>query len=383
MQAAVAASQVKNVSGPLSQAASDQARAAQSTSATTEQLASMTQKNAEHSSQSAALMLRVEESVQAANLTLRSLQTSMDEIGVSSNKISGIIKVIDGIAFQTNLLALNAAVEAARAGEAGLGFAVVAQEVRDLAQRSAQAARDTTSLIEESVARSVEGKSRLEEVIRSIQGVTLRSAEVKALVDGVSTASRTGQGNRTDSRRRSTNGAACRTTVPSRGRTGRGRQPDGRRHHEHAKRGSAAIQPGRWNQYGGCAKRVRWIPVAAAHRVIKVAPQGLAPYMAWGAVPVRVAGLPLAGDRIRVGAPSQGVLAIRTAKQALPPGFSAAREGGGTAAATPAPYRRGCSTEWHAVCLQGRRSSLALWPSGALTGFALGSSLKVRRRCPS
>jgi len=188
-EAALAASQVKNVSLPLAQSAGQQARAAQATSSTTEQLASMTQKNAENSSQSAALMLRVEEAIEASNSTLRSLQASMDEIGASSGKISGIIKVIDNIAFQTNLLALNAAVEAARAGDSGLGFAVVAQEVRGLAQRSAQAAQDTTSLIEESVSRSVEGRARLEEVIRSIQGVTLRSAEVKALVDGVSTAS--------------------------------------------------------------------------------------------------------------------------------------------------------------------------------------------------
>jgi len=188
-EAAVAASQVKNVSAPLAQSASEQARTAQTTSATAEQLASMTQKNAENSRQSAALMLRVEEAIQAANVTLHSLQSSMDEISGSSEKISGIIKVIDGIAFQTNLLALNAAVEAARAGEAGLGFAVVAQEVRKLAQNSADAAKDTSVLIEESVARAVEGRTRLEEVIRSIQGVTQRSAEVKALVDGVNTAS--------------------------------------------------------------------------------------------------------------------------------------------------------------------------------------------------
>jgi methyl-accepting chemotaxis protein len=188
-EAAVAASQVKHISAPLAQSTALQASAVATTSATAAELASMTQQNADNSSHSAELMRGVEQAVQSANLTLRSLQTSMDEIGASSDKISGIIKVIDGIAFQTNILALNAAVEAARAGDSGLGFAVVAQEVRSLAVRSAQAAHDTGALIEESVVRSSEARARLEEVIRSIQGVTVRSGEVKALVDGVSTAS--------------------------------------------------------------------------------------------------------------------------------------------------------------------------------------------------
>jgi methyl-accepting chemotaxis protein/methyl-accepting chemotaxis protein-1 (serine sensor receptor) len=84
---------------------------------------------------------------------------------------------------------LNAAVEAARAGESGLGFAVVADEVRNLAQRSAEAARDTGSLIDESAAKSLEGRARLDEVIKSIEEITGRSTEVKTLVDGVSTGS--------------------------------------------------------------------------------------------------------------------------------------------------------------------------------------------------
>src|SRR5439155_19298939 len=97
---------------------------------------------------------------------------SMSAIRESSHKVAHIIKTIDEIAFQTNILALNAAVEAARAGEAGMGFAVVADEVRNLAQRSAQAARDTTALIEESIARSQEGATRLEQVAEAIRSIT-------------------------------------------------------------------------------------------------------------------------------------------------------------------------------------------------------------------
>jgi methyl-accepting chemotaxis protein/methyl-accepting chemotaxis protein-1 (serine sensor receptor) len=108
---------------------------------------------------------------------------AMSDINASSDKISKIIKVIDEIAFQTNILALNAAVEAARAGEAGMGFAVVANEVRNLAQRSAQAARDTAPLIEESIAKSKEGKLKVDQVAAAIRSITEDAGGVKTLVD--------------------------------------------------------------------------------------------------------------------------------------------------------------------------------------------------------
>jgi methyl-accepting chemotaxis protein/methyl-accepting chemotaxis protein-1 (serine sensor receptor) len=114
---------------------------------------------------------------------------AMDDIKTSSDKVSKIIKVINEIAFQTNILALNAAVEAARAGEAGMGFAVVADEVRSLAQRCAQAAKDTADLIEESIAKSYDGKNKVDQVAVAIRAITEESAKVKTLVDEVSVGS--------------------------------------------------------------------------------------------------------------------------------------------------------------------------------------------------
>src|SRR5262249_19804810 len=106
-------------------------------------------RNTENTRTVAGLTVEAEHLVANANGNLQEMVESMKEINGSSEKISKIIRVIDEIAFQTNILALNAAVEAARAGEAGMGFSVVADEVRNLAQRSAPAARDTASLIEE------------------------------------------------------------------------------------------------------------------------------------------------------------------------------------------------------------------------------------------
>jgi methyl-accepting chemotaxis protein/methyl-accepting chemotaxis protein-1 (serine sensor receptor) len=129
------------------------------------------------------------------NQLLEQTVVAMSEIHSQSGKISKIIKAIDEIAFQTNILALNAAVEAARAGEAGMGFAVVADEVRNLAQRSAQAARDTAALIEESIAKSHDGKSKVDRVATAIRAIIGEAAKVKSLVDEMNAgSSRQGQG---------------------------------------------------------------------------------------------------------------------------------------------------------------------------------------------
>jgi methyl-accepting chemotaxis protein/methyl-accepting chemotaxis protein-1 (serine sensor receptor) len=184
-QVASASAQVASSSQALAQGSSEQAASLEETSASSEEITSMTQKNAENSSTAATLMTDVDHRVTEGNRTLEEMVQSMQEITGSSDKISKIIKVIDEIAFQTNILALNAAVEAARAGEAGMGFAVVADEVRNLAQRSAQAAKDTSALIEESIAKSNEGGTRLQRVANVIRAITESTVKVKTLVDEV------------------------------------------------------------------------------------------------------------------------------------------------------------------------------------------------------
>jgi methyl-accepting chemotaxis protein/methyl-accepting chemotaxis protein-1 (serine sensor receptor) len=184
------AEQVARSALTLSQGVAQEAASIEETSASMEEISSMTRRNAEHSHDVANLMAEAEADVESANGKLAEMVTSMSNIKESSRKVSNIIKTIDEIAFQTNILALNAAVEAARAGVAGLGFAVVADEVRSLAQRSAQAAKDTADLIEESIARSDRGAVRLESVGTSIQAITDRVTRAKRLIDDVSEASK-------------------------------------------------------------------------------------------------------------------------------------------------------------------------------------------------
>jgi len=155
------------------------------TSSASEQISSMTQRNAENAIKASGLMHDTTSLVDEANQSLNQMQHSMNAMNESSAKVANIIKIIDQIAFQTNILALNAAVEAARAGDAGKGFAVVADEVRILAHRSAEAARDTTNLIEESLSKSEEGKAKLALVAASIRAITQSSTHVKVLVDEV------------------------------------------------------------------------------------------------------------------------------------------------------------------------------------------------------
>ena len=117
------------------------------------------------------------------------MNAAIGQIKEASDEVAKIVKTIDEIAFQTNILALNAAVEAARAGEAGMGFAVVADEVRNLAQRSAQAAKDTATLIEESIARSQEGSRKVDQVATAIATIMGSVAQVTRIVQEVRDAS--------------------------------------------------------------------------------------------------------------------------------------------------------------------------------------------------
>ncbi|HTR37927.1 MAG TPA: methyl-accepting chemotaxis protein [Bryobacteraceae bacterium] len=188
-QIAAATVQVSTGSQSLAQFASEQAASLEETSAASDEVTSMTRKSSENLAAAARLMADVDARVGDGNRALDQMISSMRALASSSDKISKIITVIDGIAFQTNILALNAAVEAARAGEAGMGFAVVADEVRSLAQRSSQAAKDTAELIADSLAKSNEGGAKLEQLATVVRSITDSSSQVKTLVDEVSVAS--------------------------------------------------------------------------------------------------------------------------------------------------------------------------------------------------
>jgi methyl-accepting chemotaxis protein/methyl-accepting chemotaxis protein-1 (serine sensor receptor) len=184
-QVSSAAAQVSASSQSLAQGSSEQASALEQTSAAAEEIYSLSRKNSDNSRVAADVVTQSQEKFGQVNHTLADALGAMAEISAQSDRISKIIKTIDEIAFQTNILALNAAVEAARAGEAGMGFAVVADEVRNLAQRCAQAAKDTADLIEESVSKSQDGKLKVDLVATLIRDVIAEAAKVKTLVDEV------------------------------------------------------------------------------------------------------------------------------------------------------------------------------------------------------
>jgi hypothetical protein len=184
-----AIAQVSAASHTLAHGASEQAASLEETSASGEEVASITRKNADSAQLAARQVDLVDRKVRDANEALAEMAAAMQQINSSSGKIGNIIRVIDAIAFQTNILALNAAVEAARAGGAGAGFAVVAGEVRNLAQRSANAAKESAALIEESIASSSDGSAKLKHMEGVIREITESAAKVKIAIDEVNLAS--------------------------------------------------------------------------------------------------------------------------------------------------------------------------------------------------
>ncbi|KQZ98215.1 methyl-accepting chemotaxis protein [Achromobacter sp. Root565] len=174
----------------LSSRTEEQAASLEETAASMEQLASTVKQNADNARQANQLAASASDVAERGGSAVSEVVSTMEGISASSRKISEIVSVIDGIAFQTNILALNAAVEAARAGEQGKGFAVVAGEVRSLAQRSAQAAKEIKSLIEDSVSKVGAGSQQVEragatmqEIVASVKRVTDIMGEISAASD--------------------------------------------------------------------------------------------------------------------------------------------------------------------------------------------------------
>ncbi len=188
-QVSAAAAQVSSSSQQLAEGTSAQASSLEETSSSIEEMSSMTKQNADHANQARAMMAEANGIVDKVNRHMEDMAGAVTKITRSSEETGKIIKTIDEIAFQTNLLALNAAVEAARAGEAGAGFAVVADEVRNLAMRAAEAAKNTSSLIENTIRDIHQGNQLTNATQEAFRENASISRKIGQLVDEIATAS--------------------------------------------------------------------------------------------------------------------------------------------------------------------------------------------------
>ena len=188
-QIATGSGQVSAASQSLSQGATEQAASLEEITSSMAEVGSQTKLNAENATQANQLAGQARSAAEGGNAKMREMVTAMGEINEAGQNISKIIKVIDEIAFQTNLLALNAAVEAARAGRHGKGFAVVAEEVRNLAARSAKAAKETAELIEGSVAKTKNGTEIAEATSEALAEIVSAVAKVTDLVGEIAASS--------------------------------------------------------------------------------------------------------------------------------------------------------------------------------------------------
>jgi hypothetical protein len=187
--------EIAQSSRSLAEGATSQAAALEETTASLEELSSMTKRNSEHAQSATQLAKQARQFAEGSVQEIQAMTQAMQALKVSSDDISKIIKTINEIAFQTNLLALNAAVEAARAGEAGMGFAVVAEEVRSLAQRSATAAQETAAKIEGAIARTAQGVEISARVASALENILAKVRQVDDIASQVAAASREqGQG---------------------------------------------------------------------------------------------------------------------------------------------------------------------------------------------